>query len=109
MRRQRECEFEPCAGPIAVEAPENQRYCSSRCRTAHWRARKATGEGNGPGRRGDAQNGRKRSGRQVSYRKAVRVLGEWLAGEGEGWTVDEAQGVAAGVLARALPDRQAVR
>jgi hypothetical protein len=100
----RPCAYPPCGHRLAVDAPPNQRYHHSKCRTAHWKARKASQTASGvvavrafgPSL-GDAENGQETplskrarelrearargtvaSDLRVQYARAVDVLAEYL-------------------------------
>jgi hypothetical protein len=84
-------------------------YASDACRARAWKAR----HNYGPQKpRKSRTNGNpKRSGRQISYRKAVEVLAAHLAAEEFHWceSDDEWYAVAERWLADALPERQRAR
>jgi hypothetical protein len=75
-------------------------YCSATCRTAGWKAREGI-----TGYRAvkASQNGKtKASGLQISYRKALEVLGEHFISRGETYP----SVLARNILKSALSDRQ---
>ena len=99
--KSRPCAYGPCLHRLGVDAPPNQRYHHSKCRTADWKARKASQSVGGVvavrSYLGDAQNAREaglskralqlREQRQrgtvasdlrVQYGRAVEVLAEYL-------------------------------
>ena len=102
----RVCVRPGCDREIPEAASETRVYCEPRCRTAHWREKR------------EKPKRVKPSGRQVSYVKAVDVVGEALAGYdwvSHGWPgepdEDQMRGyrmVAEGWLREALPERQRV-
>lgn len=89
----RVCEFPGCDVLLPVDAPPGQRFHAGRCRTADWKRRQLR-----PTRT-------KRSGRQVSYAKAVRAVAEYL--EDQWWLSEsDADAQAAAILSAVLPERQ---
>lgn len=75
-------------------ARANQRYCSGACRTAAYRARKAS-----PRRH-------RRSGPQVSYRRALRAARLMLIAAAPELGSDGVDAVAEMFMRKALPERQ---
>lgn len=90
----RVCEKPGCDRVLPDEVPENRRYCSSRCRTAHWRLKQ------------EAPKRVKPSGRQVSYRKAVEAATALLFTYCWEMSEDDARALAKSQMAYALPERQ---
>jgi hypothetical protein len=100
----RACAYPPCGHRLAVDAPPNQRYHHSKCRTADWKARKGSQTTAGTVQAvrswvepGDAQNagsaglskraaelrearqrGTVASDLRLQYARAVEVLAEYL-------------------------------
>jgi hypothetical protein len=93
MRERRVCAYERCDELLPVDAPENQAFHHSRCRTAQWRL--------------DRERPRrvKPSGRQVSYRKAVGLVAGALQVRAE-YTPERAEEYAERLVQGILPDRQ---
>jgi hypothetical protein len=120
----RPCAYGPCGHRLSVDAPPNQRYHHAKCRTADWKARRASQTASGvvavrafgpP--EGDAQNARtgpsKRalelreqrlrgtvaSDLRVQYARAVEVVAEYL----RLLNIAESERVAHRVVSKALP------
>lgn len=100
------CAREGCPNPM-LAAHGNARYCSDACKSAAWRAKtgyRLTGTSNACQTRKS-----RRSGRQISYRKALEALTtelERLAPEGTTLPDAWARGRAIRILHDALPERQ---
>ena len=92
-----------CADPVTSS---RAKYATSACSSRHWRERTGYVIQGTQTRRKAAQR-RNRSGRQVSYAKAVKVLAREIANL-RGWHPDgaRARARAEDVLSAALPDRQ---
>lgn len=106
---QRQCAHVHCDKVLPSNASTMRRFCDDKCRAAQWKLDNAYGK-----RSGGPRSGRNaRSGQQISYRKAVDLLTEWIyrlgalppAAPGERRT--HAQRQAEVILRGALPDRQA--
>lgn len=100
---------EPCACGCKLPKRGDSDYHADACRTRHWKER----TGYVDPRSTNGTNGARirllrlprPGGRQLSYRRAVRVLAGYLADQGIA-TEAQAERVAERVLARALPARQ---
>jgi hypothetical protein len=105
LQRLRTCERDGCENQLD-EMHGGARYCSNACKTAAWRDR--TGYRLLGVRKPSQTRKSRRSGRQISYRKAVEVLAAHLAAEEFHWceSDDEWYAVAEAWLHDALPERQ---
>lgn len=101
LQRLRTCERDGCENQLD-EMHGGARYCSNACKTAAWRDR--TGYRLLGVRKPSQTRKSRRSGRQVSYRKAVEALaGDYIA---MGMLPSVAAQRAVRVLAPTLPERQ---
>lgn len=103
---------EPCACGCKRPQRGGSAYFEDACRTRHWKDRtgyvdpRSAAATNGPnGNQMRLLRPRRPSGRQLSYRRTVRVLAGWLTDEGL-YSEARAEKVAERVLRNALPARQ---
>lgn len=106
----RRCEF--CETPLPEGKRASARYCDDVCRRAHWAERTGyrTGAAGNGRERLRAASPRRRSGLQVSYRKAVAaVMSMFVAHTGEVMTRSDARQLVESALADALSPAQRAR
>jgi hypothetical protein len=114
MTAVRYCKSPTCPNPTVPLDPERVRHgaetCNDKCRAAAWKAEHRYGRHDQVAGRANASTGtRKRSGLQVSYRRASALLAEWLHDNYPRDDVDEMDrwdALAEAILRPAMSERQ---